>query len=108
MTAITVRARITVRPTRGYLSDTDARTTRHQIRGFTPGTPVDLHITGPITGIGPWALHPLGDLLADASEVIIHTDTPTAAAQLTRAVGAAIGAENEFRSTHAVRAGGGE
>lgn len=103
MTTITVRARITIRPTRGYLADADARATRRTIRGITPGTPVDLIITGQITGIGPWALHPLGDLLADASEVTIHTDTPDAATALTRAVEAAIGAEHEIRPTGGVR-----
>lgn len=105
MPPITVRTRITVRTgTRGYLADADARAARRTIAGITPGTPVDLHITGQITGIGPWALHPLGDLLADASEVTIITDTPAAAAALTRAVEAAIGAEHEIRPT--TRAGG--
>jgi hypothetical protein len=110
MTAIRLRARITIRTSGGYLTDADARRARHTARAMAPGIPVDLHIPGRITGLSPWALHPLGDLLADAEEVTIHTDTPTAAlaAALTRAAESAIGAEHEFRSTHAVRAGGGQ
>jgi hypothetical protein len=112
MTEIRIRARISIRTnTGGYLTDADARRAWHTTRSLPPGAPIDLHITGHIKGVAPWALHPLGDLLADASEVTITTDNgPTAdlAAALTRAAQAAIAAEHEFRAAHAVRAEGAE
>jgi hypothetical protein len=112
MPKIRIRARISIRAsTGGYLTDSDARRAWHAARGLPLGAPIDLHISGHITGVAPWALHPLGDLLADASEVTITTDHgPTAVlgAALTRAAESAIAAEHEFRAAHAVRAGGAE
>lgn len=108
MPEIRIRARITIR-TSGYLTDAHARYAWHNTR-VAPGIPIDLHITGHLTGVGPWALHPIGGMLADASEVTITTDygpDPAVADALLSAVRAAIDAEHELRSTHTIPAGGG-
>lgn len=95
-TVIRIRGSITIHTTNGALTRENATTAWARTGPIPTGCPIDLHITGPVTSVQPWALHPIGCYLVDAPEVVIHANTSEPLA-LSNAVKSAINAEKRFR-----------